>query len=76
MNIRIIREMSDEEIFDAIQDQKEAMYKFRFQKASGSLEDLNSMRNTRRIIARLKTVQRERQLAAAREQGSKEQNNA
>lgn len=69
MDIRKIRDMSDEEIFDAIQDQKEAMYRFRFQKASGALEDLNSMRNTRRIIARLKTVQRERQVAAAKAQG-------
>jgi large subunit ribosomal protein L29 len=76
MDIGKIREMSDEEIFDAIQDQKESQWRLRFDKASGALEDLNAIRNSRRIIARLKTVQRERQLAAAKEQGSKEENNA
>ena len=72
MKIREIRDLSDEAILDAIEDQKNALYNFRFQKASGQIEDPNSIRITRHIIARLKTVQRERQLAAAREQGKKE----
>ena len=69
MDIREIRELNDEDILDAIEDQKETLYKFRFQKASGQLENANSIRDTRRIIARLKTVQRERQLAATRVEG-------
>jgi large subunit ribosomal protein L29 len=69
MDIREVRELSDEDILNAIEDQKETLYKFRFQKASGQLENLNSIRDTRRIIARLKTVQRERQLAATRVEG-------
>jgi large subunit ribosomal protein L29 len=72
MKIREIRDLSDEAILDAIEDQKNALYNFRFQKASGQIEDPNSIRITRHIIARLKTVQRERQLTAAREQGKKE----
>ncbi len=72
MDIREIRQMSDEAVLDALEDQKEAMYRFRLQKASGQLENLNSISDTRRTIAQLKTVQRERQLAAARAQGNKE----
>ncbi|NWF67771.1 MAG: 50S ribosomal protein L29 [Chloroflexi bacterium] len=68
MDVRTIREMTDDAILDAIEDHKEMIYKYRFQKASGQLENLNAIRNTRRIIARLKTVQRERQLAAAQQQ--------
>lgn len=64
MKIREIRQMTDEQILDALEDQKEAMFNLRFQKASGQLEDTSVPRRTRRIIARLKTVMRERQLAA------------
>lgn len=59
-----IRQMSDEEILDAIEDQKEALFNLRFQQASGQLEDTNMLKRTRRDIARLYTVLRERQLAA------------
>lgn len=59
-----IRKMSDEAILDAIEDQKEALFNLRFQQASGQLEDENAIKRTRRDIARLYTVLRERQLAA------------
>ena len=72
MDIREIRQMSDEDILDAIEDQKETLWKFRFQKASGALENPNALRDTRRVIAQLKTIQRERQLAEASAQGNKE----
>ena len=64
MNTKDIRKMTDEEILDAIEDRKEAMFNFRFQEASGQLEDTNMPRRTRREIAQLKTVLRERELAA------------
>lgn len=58
-----IREMTDEQILDAIEDQKESLFNLRFQAASGQLEDPNTLRRTRRDLARLNTVLRERQLA-------------
>lgn len=64
MDVREIRDMTDEEIIDEIEDMKEAEYKLRLQAASGQLEDLTVLKRTRRDIARLKTVQRERELAA------------
>ena len=71
MNIREIRAMTNEQILDALEDQKEAMFNLRFQTASGQLEDTNAPGRTRRTIAQLKTVLRERQLAdeVARKEG-------
>jgi large subunit ribosomal protein L29 len=74
MYIREIREMNDQEILDRIEDLKEATFNFRFQKATGQLEDTNAITKVRRDIARLKMVLRERQLAAQLAQ--KEGNNA
>lgn len=62
MDIREIRELNDEKLIDAIEDQREAMFNLRFQKSFGQLEDENAIRNTRRTIARLLTVARERNL--------------
>ena len=55
--------MSEEEILNALEDQKEALFNLRFQKASGQLEDTTVPRRTRRDIARLKTILRQKQLA-------------
>jgi large subunit ribosomal protein L29 len=65
MRIREIREMTDDEILNAIEDQKEALFNLRFQQTSGQLEDTNLPRRTRRDLARLKMVLHERQMAAA-----------
>lgn len=64
MHAREIREMSDEEILNEIEDLKEAEFKLRIQKATGQLEDTNAIRRTRHDIARLKTILHERRLAA------------
>jgi large subunit ribosomal protein L29 len=64
MDVRKIRQMTDKEILDELEDLKEALFKLRFDKASGELKDTNAIRRVRRDVARLKTVLRERQLAA------------
>jgi large subunit ribosomal protein L29 len=64
MNAQEIREMTDDAILDAIEDQKLAIFNLRFQRATGQLEDTNAIRKIRRDIARLKTILRERHLAA------------
>jgi large subunit ribosomal protein L29 len=61
---RAIRDMSDEEILNEIEDLKEAEFKLRIQKASGQLENVNTLRETRHDIARLKTILHQRHLAA------------
>ena len=64
MDIRAIRQLSDEKLRDEYEDQKESLFNLRFQKAAGQLEDSNAIKRTRRHIARLLMVMRERQLAA------------
>lgn len=59
-----LREMSDEELVIAVEDKKEELFNLRFQKASGQLENENVLRYSRRDLARLKTIQRQRELAA------------
>ena len=63
MKSREIREMTTEEILNAVEDSREALFNFRFQKASGQLEDESAPGRTRREIARMKTILRERELA-------------
>ncbi len=65
MYIDEVRDMSTEDILDAIEDAKVEMYTYRVQKETGELQDTTVFRKTRRDVARLKTVLRERELAAA-----------
>ncbi len=58
-----IRRMTDAEIVGAISDAKEEMFNLRFQWESGQLEDYTRIRQLKKHIARLLTVQRERELA-------------
>jgi len=64
MDVRALRQMTTEQLLNELEDLKEAMFKQRLQMASAQLEDTNALRRTRRDIARVKTVLRERQLAA------------
>ena len=64
MQIDEIRALSTDEILDKIEDLKVEMYTYRIQKESGELKDTTLFRKTRRVIARLHTALRERELAA------------
>lgn len=66
MKMGELREKTDEELLDEIEDLKEAMFKLRLQKSSGQLENENLIKATRHDIARCRTLLRERQLAAER----------
>lgn len=61
---REIRQLTDEDIYQAIQDAKEEMFNLRFQWASGQLEDYTRVRQLKQAVARYKTILRERELAA------------
>lgn len=56
-----IRELSDTEIQSRIDDAREEYMNLRFQMAMGGLTDFTRLRQTRRNIARLMTIKRERQ---------------
>lgn len=59
-----IREMTDEELVDAIEDKREELFNLRFQQTVGQMEDTNALRYAKRDLARLMTIQHERNLAA------------
>ena len=59
-----IRRLTDDEVVQAIDDAKQEMFNLRFQWEAGQLEDYTRIRQLKKDIARLKTIQRERQLAA------------
>ena len=65
MEISEIRALGTPEIEAKLDDTQEELFKLRFQFRTGQLTDYSRLRATRRTIARLKTVLRERQLAAA-----------
>ncbi|NDJ76994.1 MAG: 50S ribosomal protein L29 [Chloroflexi bacterium] len=59
-----IRQMTDGEIEQALQDAKQEMFNLRFQWNMGQLEDYNRIRQLKKDVARYLTIQRERELAA------------
>ena len=58
-----IRELTDEEIQDRVQELKEERFRLRFRGATMELENPKLLTEIRRDIARMKTVLRERELA-------------
>jgi large subunit ribosomal protein L29 len=72
MKSREIRLLNDQELSDALTDQKEALFRLRLQDGFGRLEDPTAIPQTRRIIARILTIQRERALGTtSSEKGGK-----
>ncbi len=70
MNGTEIREMTDQEIAERIEQLQEERFRLRFRSATQQLENPMLLRSIRRDIARLKTIQRERQ-NQNQEQGSR-----
>lgn len=62
MPVSEVREMSTTELYRELGIQQRAMMNLRFQKVTRQLTDTNEMRKTRRTIARILTVIRERQI--------------
>jgi large subunit ribosomal protein L29 len=60
-----LRQLTETELQAQLDDAKEEYFNLRFQRSSGQLEDFNRLRITRRSIARIKTILREKQLEAA-----------
>jgi len=65
-----IREMSADELRSKERELQEQLFRLRFQKSIGQLDDAGKIRDTRRDIARLKTVIRHRDIERARTEGA------
>jgi large subunit ribosomal protein L29 len=66
-----IRNLTDEELLHQERDLNDQLFKLKFQLNMGQTESLKKIRGMRRDIARVKTIGRERELAASNKTGSK-----
>ncbi len=62
MKIEEIRKLSNEEITKKIEEYKEELFNLRFSQATGNLEKPSRIRELRKLVARMKTILREREL--------------
>jgi len=71
MDIGKVRELSDAELETALRDAKQDLWSARFALSTRQLNDTSTIPQTRRRIARILTVQRERLTARAAPAGRK-----
>ena len=64
MKTKEIRELSAAELDTKLADLKEELFNLRFQMATGQCENPMKIRDVKKSIARIKTIQRERELKA------------
>jgi large subunit ribosomal protein L29 len=61
LRARDLRDLTDEEIERKLADTRQELFNLRFQSATGALENSTRLRLAKREIARILTVQNERQ---------------
>jgi len=66
MEIDKVREKSDAELEEALRQAKQDLWSARFALSTRQLSDTSTIPQTRRAIARILTVQRERKTAASK----------
>jgi large subunit ribosomal protein L29 len=66
MKAEKIRNLTDDELQHQGRDLADQLFKLKFQMNMGQTESLKKIRGLRRDIARVKTILREQELAAAR----------
>lgn len=65
MKAKDAHQLSDDELAVSLRDARDAIFNLRFQNAQGALERTSEIKARRREIARLLTIARQRELAAA-----------
>ena len=60
-----VKAMTDDQLNDELLVLKKEQFNLRFQTATGQIENTARIREVRRSVAQIKTVQRERQAAGA-----------
>ena len=59
-----LRELSDAELVEKHAEYKQELFNLRFQLVTGQLDNVRELKRARQSIARVLTVQRERELAS------------
>ena len=60
MKARDLRDMTDEDLEDALRDRRQELFNLRFQSVTGALENTSRLKLAKREIARILTVRNER----------------
>ena len=68
MKAHELRQLSDAELLKRIQEEEENLSHLKFQKVIGHLENPMKLGHVRKVIARIKTILRDRQLNPSPEQ--------
>jgi large subunit ribosomal protein L29 len=59
-----LREMHDEALAVRLAEEKQTLFNLRFQNATGELDNVSRFKEVRREIARIRTIMRQREIAA------------
>ena len=62
MTNKELRDMTNEELLTKIEECKEELFNLRFSQATGNLEKTSRIRELRKLVARMKTILRDREL--------------
>ena len=65
MKLDELRDMSDEQLQATLKDTMETLFRLRIQSQTERLDAPSELRRMRRLVAQIKTLQRERELAGA-----------
>jgi large subunit ribosomal protein L29 len=60
-----VREVADAELGNRLAEAKQELFNLRFQNITGQLDNSSRIREVRRNVARIETILREREIAAA-----------
>ena len=64
-----LRDLTDDELGDRLKERRQELFNLRFQSVTGALENSARLRLAKREIARILTVQTEREAQAAKQNG-------
>ena len=64
MKAEELRDLSDEDLRAKVNELKESLFRMRFKLSLGNTDVVNQLRDSRKDLARVKTLLRQRELAA------------
>ena len=67
MRARELRDLSDDQLDDALAERRQELFNLRFQSATGALENPARLKHAKREIARILTIRIERESNLTRE---------
>ena len=67
MKLHEIKDLSDKDLLNTLKDSYDALDNYRFQHASGQLDKYKGLTNTKKTIARILTIIKERKIQSSKQ---------